>query len=115
MPLKPGSPSVPVPGYRVSVVNPLGEPVGHGTEGNIVVELPLPPGAMVGLYGEPERFHSSYMAEFPGYYETGATGYIVDVGYEFVLGRYDDVIHVAGHSLQSGTLVAMHAALQDTT
>src|SRR5699024_394612 len=55
MPLKAGSPSVPVPGYDVGVVNPLGEPVEPGTEGNIVIKLPLPPGAMVGLYGEPER------------------------------------------------------------
>lgn len=109
MPLKAGSPSVPVPGYRVSVVNPLGEPVGHGTEGNIVVELPLPPGAMVGLYGEPERFYSSYMAAFPGYYETGDTGYIDEDGYVFVLGRSDDVINVAGHRLSTGTLEAVIA------
>lgn len=73
MPMKPGSPSVPVPGYQVGVVNPLGEPVEPGMEGNIVIKLPLPPGAMVGLFGEPERFHTSYMAAFPGYYETGST------------------------------------------
>ena len=117
MPLKPGSPSVPVPGYRVSVVNPLGEPVGTGSEGNIVVELPLPPGAMVGLYGEPERFHSSYMAAFPGYYETGDTGYIDEDGYVFVLGRSDDVINVAGHRLSTGTLeavIAEHPAVAET-
>lgn len=116
MPLKPGSPSVPVPGYRVSVVNPLGEPVGHGTEGNIVVKLPLPPGAMVGLYGEPERFYSSYMAAFPGYYETGDTGYIDEDGYVFVLGRSDDVINVAGHRLSTGTLesvIAEHPAVAE--
>src|SRR5699024_4174954 len=97
MPMKPGSPSVPVPGYQVGVVNPLGEPVEPGMEGNIVIKLPLPPGAMVGLFGEPERFHTSYMAAFPGYYETGDTGYIDDDGYVFVLGRSDDVINVAGH------------------
>ena len=117
MPLKPGSPSVPVPGYRVSVVDPLGEPVATGTEGNIVVELPLPPGAMVGLYGEPERFHSSYMAAFPGYYETGDTGYIDEDGYVFVLGRSDDVINVAGHRLSTGTLesvIAEHPAVAET-
>ena len=117
MPLKPGSPSVPVPGYRVSVVNPLGEPVPTGTEGNIVIELPLPPGAMVGLYGEPERFHSSYLAAFPGYYETGDTGYIDEDGYVFVLGRSDDVINVAGHRLSTGTLesvIAEHPAVAET-
>src|SRR5699024_6885611 len=83
LPMKPGSPSVPVPGYQVGVVNPLGEPVEPGMEGNIVIKLPLPPGAMVGLFGEPERFHTSYMAAFPGYYETGDTGYIDDDGYVF--------------------------------
>ena len=117
MPLKPGSPSVPVPGYDVGIVNPLGEPVEPGTEGNIVIRLPLPPGAMVGLYGEPERFHSSYLAAFPGYYETGDTGYIDDDGYVFVLGRSDDVINVAGHRLSTGTLesvIAEHPAVAET-
>lgn len=117
MPLKPGSPSVPVPGYQVSVVDPLGEPVAAGAEGNIVIKLPLPPGAMVGLYGEPERFRSSYMAAFPGYYETGDTGLIDDDGYVFVLGRSDDVINVAGHRLSTGTLeavIAEHPAVAET-
>lgn len=117
MPMKPGSPSVPVPGYQVGVVNPLGEPVDPGIEGNIVIKLPLPPGAMVGLFGEPERFHSSYMAAFPGYYETGDTGYIDDDGYVFVLGRSDDVINVAGHRLSTGTLesvIAQHPAVAET-
>ena len=117
MPMKAGSPSVPVPGYDVGIVNPLGEPVEPGTEGNIVIKLPLPPGAMVGLYGEPERFHSSYLAAFPGYYETGDTGYIDDDGYVFVLGRSDDVINVAGHRLSTGTLesvIAEHPAVAET-
>lgn len=117
MPMKAGSPSVPVPGYNVGVVNPLGEPVSPGTEGNIVIKLPLPPGAMVGLYGEPERFYSSYLAAFPGYYETGDTGYIDDDGYVFVLGRSDDVINVAGHRLSTGTLeslIAEHPAVAET-
>ncbi|WP_022870550.1 AMP-binding protein [Yaniella halotolerans] len=117
MPMKPGSSSVAVPGYDVGVVNPLGEPVGPGNEGNIVIKLPLPPGAMVGLYGEPERFHSSYMAAFPGYYETGDTGYIDEDGYVFVLGRSDDVINVAGHRLSTGTLesvIADHPVVAET-
>ena len=117
MPMKAGSPSVPVPGYDVGIVNPLGEPVEPGTEGNIVIKLPLPPGAMVGLYGEPERFHSSYLAAFPGYYETGDTGYIDADGYVFVLGRSDDVINVAGHRLSTGTLesvIAEHPAVAET-
>lgn len=117
MPEKPGSPSVPVPGFDVNVVNPLGEAVEPNEEGSIVIKLPLPPGAMVGLYGEPERFHSSYMAAFPGYYETGDTGYIDQDGYVFVLGRSDDVINVAGHRLSTGTLeavISQHPAVAET-
>src|SRR5699024_6642769 len=117
MPMNPGSPSVPVPGSQVGVVNPLGEPVEPGMEGNNVINLPLPPGAMVSLFGEPERFRTSYMAAFPGYYETGDTGYIDDDGYVFVLGRSDDVINVAGHRLSTGTLeavIAEHPAVAET-
>lgn len=117
MPMKPGSPSVPVPGYQVEIVNPLGENVPANTEGNIVVKLPLPPGAMVGLYGEPERFYASYLNAFPGYYETGDTGFLDDEGYVFVLGRSDDVINVAGHRLSTGTLesvIAEHPAVAET-
>src|SRR5699024_3995178 len=116
-PMKPGSPSVPVPGYQVGVVNPLGEPVEPGMEGNIVIKLPLPPGAMVGLFGEPERFHTSYIAAVPGCDESGDAGYIDDGCYVVVVGRSGDVINHAGPRLATGTSeadIAQHPAVAET-
>lgn len=116
MPLKAGSASVPVPGFRVGVVDAEGAPVPPGTEGNIVIELPLPPGALTGLWNDDERFRRSYLDTFPGYYLTGDSGYIDDDGYVFVLGRSDDVINVAGHRLSAGSIeavVASHPAVAE--
>jgi propionyl-CoA synthetase len=110
LPLKAGSPSVAVPGYDVQVVDGAGEPVPAGTEGSIVIRLPLPPGTLPTLWGDDERFISAYLSAFPGYYATGDGGYIDEDGYLFVLGRTDDVINVAGHRLSTGVLEAVVAA-----
>ena len=110
MPLKEGSPSVPVPGYDVVVLDGAGEPVPPGTEGNIVLRLPLPPGTLPTLWGDDERFVSSYLSAFPGYYTTGDGGYLDEDGYVYVLGRTDDVINVAGHRLSTGVMEAVVAA-----
>ncbi|WP_040168512.1 AMP-binding protein [Microbacterium gorillae] len=104
MPLKAGSPSVPVPGYRVEVLDGNGKPVPAGTEGNIAIRLPLPPGALPTLWGGDERFESSYTNAIPGYYATGDSGYVDEDGYVFVMGRADDVINVAGHRLSTGSM-----------
>ncbi|PXA79909.1 AMP-binding protein [Auritidibacter ignavus] len=116
LPFKPGSPTVPMPGFQVSIVDAAGEPVAEGMEGNIVIKLPLPPGALIGLWNEEDRFKRSYLETFPGYYLTGDTGFIDEDGYIFVLGRSDDVINVAGHRLSTGTLeglVAEHDAVAE--
>ncbi|MGX7698019.1 propionyl-CoA synthetase [Gordonia polyisoprenivorans] len=110
MPIKAGSPTVPVPGYRVGVVDAEGAAVAPGTEGNIVIELPLPPGTLAGLWRDEERYRSSYLKAFPGYYLTGDSGYVDADGYVFVLGRSDDVINVAGHRLSTGSIEAVVAA-----
>lgn len=104
MPLKAGSPTVPVPGYRVEIVDAEGKPVAHDTEGNIVVRLPLPPGTLTGLWRDDDRYRRSYLDTFPGYYLTGDSGFIDGDGYVFVLGRSDDVINVAGHRLSTGSM-----------
>ncbi|MFC9550450.1 propionyl-CoA synthetase [Rhodococcus sp. NPDC056960] len=109
MPLKAGSPTVPVPGYRVEVVDGAGHPVPAGAEGNIVIGLPLPPGTLAGLWRDPERYVRSYLATFDGYYLTGDSGYIDEDGYVYVLGRSDDVINVAGHRLSTGSMEAVVA------
>ncbi|UAK39952.1 propionyl-CoA synthetase [Gordonia bronchialis] len=116
MPLKAGSPTVPVPGYDVGIVDAEGTTLGPGEEGNIVIKLPLPPGTLTGLWNDEERYRSSYLTTFPGYYLTGDSGYIDADGYIFVLGRSDDVINVAGHRLSTGSIeavVASHPAVAE--
>ena len=103
-PVKPGSPTKPVPGYDVRVLDDDGTELGPNQEGNIVVKLPLPPGTLATLWRNDERFVSSYMSAFPGYYETSDGGYIDEDGYVFVMGRIDDVINIAGHRLSTGAM-----------
>jgi propionyl-CoA synthetase len=116
MPIKGGSATVPVPGFRVEIVDAGGAAVEAGGEGNIVIALPLPPGTLTGLWNDEERYHNSYLKTFPGYYLTGDSGYIDTDGYVFVLGRSDDVINVAGHRLSTGSIeavVASHPAVAE--
>ena len=107
MPIKPGSPTVPVPGYDVRILDPSGKEVGPGAEGAICVKLPLPPGTLPTLWGDDDRFVASYLSAFDGYYLTGDGGYLDEDGYLFVMGRTDDVINVAGHRLSTGSLEAV--------
>jgi propionyl-CoA synthetase len=107
MAIKPGSPTVPVPGWDVQVLAPSGYEAIPGAEGAICVKMPLPPGALTTLWRDDERFVSSYLSAFDGYYLTGDGGYVDDDGYLFVMGRTDDVINVAGHRLSTGTLEAV--------
>jgi propionyl-CoA synthetase len=107
MPIKPGSPTVAVPGWDVRVLLPSGEEAPPGTEGAICIKLPLPPGALTTLWRDDERFVSSYLSAFDGYYLTGDGGYVDEDGYLYVMGRTDDVINVAGHRLSTGTLEAV--------
>ncbi|WP_232715474.1 propionyl-CoA synthetase [Gordonia metallireducens] len=116
MPIKAGSPTVPVPGYAVGVVDAEGKLVAAGEEGSIVIELPLPPGTLAGLWRDEDRYRKSYLAAFDGYYLTGDSGYVDEDGYVFVLGRSDDVINVAGHRLSTGSIeavVASHPAVAE--
>jgi propionyl-CoA synthetase len=110
MPIKPGSPTVPVPGYDVQVLAPDGQPAAPGVEGAICLRLPLPPGTLAGVWGSDERYVESYLSAYDGYYLTGDGGYFDDDGYLYVLGRTDDVLNVAGHRLSSGQLEAALAA-----
>jgi len=110
MPIKAGSPTVPVPGYDVQILAPYGEPAPSDTEGAICLRLPLPPGTLAGVWGDEQRYVESYLSAYPGYYLTGDGGYFDPDGYLFVLGRTDDVMNVAGHRLSSGQLEAVLAA-----
>ena len=114
--VKPGSPSVPVPGYAVDVVDSKGNPIKRGKEGNIVISLPMPPGTLAGLWGRPDGYERAYLSVFDGYYATGDSGHIDEDGYVYVMGRTDDVINVAGHRLSTGQLeeaIAGHEAVAE--
>ena len=109
MPIKPGSATVPVPGYDVRILDQHGERVAAGVEGAIVIALPLPPGTLTTVWGDDQRFVDGYLSAHPGHYLTGDGGLIDDDGYLFVLGRTDDVINVAGHRLSTGSMEAVIA------
>jgi propionyl-CoA synthetase len=116
LPIKPGSPTVPMPGYDVVILDEAGEPVPRGTEGAIAIRLPLPPGCLLTLWGADERYVASYLSRFAGYYDTGDGGYLDEDGYVFVMGRTDDVINVAGHRLSTGSIeaaLATHPAVAE--
>ncbi len=112
-PIKIGSPTVPMPGYDVQVLDEAGHPVPPGTLGAIAVKLPLPPGTLSGLWEAEERFRKSYLTTFPGYYETGDAGMVDEDGYLYIMARTDDVINVAGHRLSTGAMEEVLASLPD--
>ena len=113
LPVKEGSPTKPLPGWNVQIVDNEGQPLPANTEGNIVVKLPLPPGTLATLWRNDERFIKSYMTTYPGYYETSDGGYMDSDGYVYVMGRVDDVINVAGHRLSTGAMEEIIASHPD--
>jgi propionyl-CoA synthetase len=110
LPVKAGSAARPTPGWDVRILDANGVEEAPGQTGAIVCKLPLPPSSLPGLWNAPERFTKSYLARFPGFYETGDAGYIDDDGYVFVMSRTDDVINVAGHRLSTGAIEEVLAA-----
>jgi len=113
MEIKAGSPSVPVPGYTVHVLDDKGQQVEAGHEGAICIKLPLPPGTLPTLWNDDERYVASYLDAYDGYYLSGDGGYVDEDGYVFVMGRTDDVINVAGHRLSTGSIEAVLAQHPD--
>ncbi len=113
LPVKHGSPTVPMPGYDLQVLDEKGHPVPSGQTGTLAVRLPLPPGSLPTLWGNDERFRKSYLADFPGYYSTSDAGYIDADGYAYVMARTDDVINVAGHRLSTGQMEEVVAKHKD--
>jgi len=110
LPIKAGSPTVPVPGYDVRVLDASGTPLPAGAEGAICIRLPLPPGTLPTLWNDDERYVKGYLSRYDGYYLTGDGGYFDEDGYLYVMGRTDDVINVAGHRLSTGAMEAVLAS-----
>jgi propionyl-CoA synthetase len=113
LPVKHGSPTVPMPGYQVDIVDEASKPLPANKMGSIVIKLPMPPACLPTLWEQDERFKESYLHEFPGYYKTADAGYKDDDGYVYVMGRTDDIINVAGHRLSTGGMEEVLSSHQD--
>ncbi|SEA40978.1 propionyl-CoA synthetase [Marinobacterium iners DSM 11526] len=113
---KPGSATLPVPGFNVQILDSEGNQMPAGEQGSIAIKLPLPPSCLPTIWGNHERFRAGYLSDFPGYYTSGDGGYKDEDGYVFIMGRTDDVINVAGHRLSTGEMeeiVADHPAVAE--
>ncbi len=104
MPVKPGSATMPAPGFNIKILDDNGKELAANQQGNIAIKLPLPPSCLTTIWGDMPRFKSSYLETFPGYYVSGDGGYFDEDGYLFVMGRTDDVINVSGHRLSTGEM-----------
>ncbi len=113
LPVKHGSPTVPMPGYDVRILDEQGHEMPRGETGAITVRLPLPPGCLPTLWQDDARFRESYLAAFPGFYQTADAGYMDEDGYVYVMSRTDDIINVAGHRLSTGQMEEVCAAHPD--
>uniref|UniRef100_A0A8D1UCL4 Acyl-CoA synthetase short-chain family member 3, mitochondrial n=1 Tax=Sus scrofa TaxID=9823 RepID=A0A8D1UCL4_PIG len=100
----PGQAGKSVPGYNVMILDDNMQKLKARCLGNIVVKLPLPPGAFSGLWKNQEAFKHLYFEKFPGYYDTMDAGYMDEEGYVYVMSRVDDVINVAGHRISAGAI-----------
>ncbi|MEM7196332.1 MAG: propionyl-CoA synthetase [Pseudomonadota bacterium] len=113
LPIKNGSPTRPVPGWELLVLDDDGNEVESGEIGSLVARLPLPPGTFPTLWNARQRHFDSYLSRFDGFYETGDAGFIDEDGYVFVMSRTDDVINVAGHRLSTGAIEEVLASHPD--
>jgi propionyl-CoA synthetase len=113
LPVKYGSPGVPMPGYDLRALDDAGREVAPETLANLAVRLPLPPGSLPTLWNADERFRASYLADLPGFYKTADAGFIDEDGYAFVMARTDDIINVAGHRLSTGAIEEVLAGHPD--
>ena len=113
LPIKPGSPTKPVPGYDVRVLDDNCNEVAQGDIGAISIKMPMPPGTLPTLWQNDDRFVESYLSEYPGYYQTGDAGFYDEDGYISIMSRTDDIINVAGHRLSTGGMEEVLASHPD--
>ena len=113
MKVKPGSPTKPMPGFNLKILDEKGNECRPGQLGNLCLKLPLPPSCLMSVWGDDTRFKQSYLSDYPGYYLAGDSGYIDEDGYVWVMGRIDGVINVAGHRLSTGEMEEIISTHQD--
>jgi len=113
LPVKPGSPTMPVPGYDVRVLGEGNRELPAGEIGSIAIRLPLPPGCLPTLWNNDRGYENSYLAQHPGFYLTGDAGYRDGDGYVYIMSRVDDIINVAGHRLSTGGMEEVLAGHPD--
>jgi propionyl-CoA synthetase len=113
LPVKPGSPTVCVPGYDVRILDENGNEEAAGEIGRIMIKLPMPPGCLPTLWQNDDRFVESYLSATEGYYLTGDAGYKDADGYLWIMSRIDDIINVAGHRLSTGGMEEVLASHPD--
>ena len=97
---KPGAAMVPFPGVSADVVDDSGTSVGNGQGGYLVITAPWP-GMLRGIWGDPERYKSTYWSRFEGRYFAGDGAKRDDDGDIWLLGRVDDVMNVSGHRIST--------------
>jgi acetyl-CoA synthetase len=114
-PLKPGSATKPLPGVKLQIVDAEGRPLEGATEGNLCITDSWP-GQMRTVYGDHERFITTYFTTYPGKYFTGDGCRRDADGYYWITGRVDDVINVSGHRLGTAEIesaLVAHAAVAE--
>uniref|UniRef100_A0A8C6MIT5 Acetyl-coenzyme A synthetase n=1 Tax=Nothobranchius furzeri TaxID=105023 RepID=A0A8C6MIT5_NOTFU len=99
-PLKPGSATFPFFGVVPAILNESGEELEGPSEGYLVFKQPWP-GVMRTVYGNHQRFETTYFKKFPGYYVTGDGCSRDKDGYYWITGRIDDMLNVSGHLLST--------------
>ena len=111
--VKPGSAGMAVPGYQIEILNEKGEQLPANEEGFVAIRLPLPPGTLLDIWQDEQRFRKGYLEKFEGYYFSGDGGFRDEDGYFFITGRVDDVINVAGHRLSTAEMEEVVSAHPD--
>src|SRR5262249_9456786 len=113
LPVKPGSPTKPVAGYDVRVLDEDNQEMDAGQIGSIAIRLPLPPGCLPTLWNNDAGYETSYLTKHPGHYLRGDAGYKDADGYVYIMSRVDDIINVAGHRLSTGAMEEVLAGHPD--
>jgi len=100
IPTKPGSATRPFFGVQPVVLDPnSGEEI-HETEAQGVLAVKDSwPGQMRTVYGDHDRFVSTYFEQYKGYYFSGDGCRRDADGYFWITGRVADVLNVSGHRL----------------